>query len=58
MTHQITASAIRGQKETKTVNGIRELHVALVHYRDRGYTVTRIRRIGWFSRLKMQLQGV
>jgi len=44
VTYQITASPIRGQKETKTVEGVHELRIALSHYRERGYEIKRIGR--------------
>lgn len=44
MTYQITASPIKGQKETKTVEGVRALHATLAEYRELGYEITDIAR--------------
>lgn len=44
MTYQITASPIKGQNVTKTVEGVRELHNALAQYNELGYEIKRIAR--------------
>lgn len=56
MTYQITASPIKGQKETKTVEGVRALHAALAEYTALGYEIKRIERPRKILRLVGKLQ--
>lgn len=56
MTYQITASPIKGQKETKTVEGVRALHTALAEYSALGYEIKRIGRPRKMLNLVRKLQ--
>jgi hypothetical protein len=56
MTYQITASPIKGQKETKTVEGVRALHIALAEYNALGYEIKRISRPNKMLNLVRKLQ--
>jgi hypothetical protein len=45
MKYQVTASPIRGQKITKNVEGVRELHDYLGECREYGYAIKSVRRV-------------
>jgi hypothetical protein len=45
MKYQVTVSPIRGQRITKTVDGVRELHAYLMECREMGYDIKRVSRM-------------
>jgi hypothetical protein len=44
MAYQIIAK-VNGQKQSKRVNGVRELHTSLTSYRSQGFKIAKISRV-------------